>query len=144
MALPLLKLVRVSEKFLYTRAELLQFEVGTLGKELVEFVEHKDLQLLPYYARHDLKPLLLNYDTTDEGEICLQCFMLGNRHFSFPVLATVVFGLATMPEHCIKFKQLYQKGQGANALEHWDWFGMLGQPTTHLKSAIFHSKNKSS
>jgi len=144
MALPLLKLVRAPEKFPYSWAELLQFEAGTLGRDLVEFVQHKGLELLPYYARHDMKHLLLQYDTTDEGEVCLQCFMLGNRHFSFPVLATVVFGLATMPEHWTKFKQAYLRGQGANALEHWDWFGVLDQPTAQLKSVIFHSKNKAS
>jgi ubiquinone biosynthesis protein Coq4 len=55
--------------------------------------------LLPYYARHDIKHILLDYDTKNEGEGCLQCFMLGNGHVSFPVVATVLYGWATMPEH---------------------------------------------
>lgn len=137
MALPILKLVRAPEKFPYTRAQLQSFDDGTMGKDLVAFVHHKGLELLPYYARHDMKHILLNYDTTDEGEVCLQCFMLGNGHLSFPVLATVAFGLATMPEHWKKFRAAYKRGQTANAIEHWNWFGILQQPTAQLQAAIF-------
>src|SRR6187402_2873865 len=80
MALPILKLIRSPEKFPYTREDLHQLPDGTLGKELVTMLDRKQLKLLPYYAKHDIKHILLQYDTTDEGEICLQCFMLGNRH----------------------------------------------------------------
>lgn len=142
MALPILKLVRAPEKFPYTRTQLELFAPGTLGKELVQFVHQKGLALLPYYARHDMKHILLQYDTTDEGEVCLQCFMLGNGHLSFPVLATVAFGLATMPEHWKKFRSAYRRGQCANSIEHWDWFRILEQPTAQLQSAIFQRKNE--
>ena len=35
------------------------------------------------YARHDMKHILLDYDTTDEGEGCLQCLCweTGTCHF---------------------------------------------------------------
>ena len=141
MALPILKLIRTPEKFPYTQTQLQSFAPGTLGKDLVQFVHHKGLALLPYYARHDMKHILLQYDTTDEGEVCLQCFMLGTGHLSFPVLATVAFGLATMPEHWKKFRAAYQRGQTANFIEHWDWFGILEQNTAQLQSAIFQRKN---
>ena len=92
MALPVLRLIRKPIVFPYTAEELKHFPEGTLGKELVNFLEIKKLELLPYYAKHDIKHILLGYDTTDEGEGCLQCFMLGNRHVSFPVIATVLYG----------------------------------------------------
>ena len=77
----------------------------------VHFLEIKELRILPYYARHDMKHILLDYDTTDEGESCLQCFMLGNRHISFPVMATVLYGFITMPEHWRAFKKAYNRGK---------------------------------
>jgi hypothetical protein len=68
--------------------------------------------------------------------------MLGNGHLSFPVLATVAFGLATMPEHWKKFRSAYCRGQYANSIEHWDWFGILEQHTAQLQLAIFQRKNE--
>ncbi|MEJ7589142.1 MAG: hypothetical protein WKI04_16415, partial [Ferruginibacter sp.] len=78
LALPLLRSIRAPQQFPYTKEELHQLPEATLGKELVIMLDKKGLNLLPYYARHDIKHILLQYDTTDEGEVCLQCFMLGN------------------------------------------------------------------
>jgi hypothetical protein len=65
---------------------------GTLGNDLFIFLKQRNLPLLKHYARHDLKHVLLGYDTTEEGEACLQSFMFGNGRISFPVLATVTYG----------------------------------------------------
>lgn len=108
----------------------------TLGKVLINFIEDKGLELLPYYARHDIKHILLEYDTTDEGEACLQCFMLGNRHVSFPVVATVLYGFCTMPEYWKKFSVAYRRGKAANTISSWDWFDLIPQPVNLLKEKI--------
>lgn len=110
LALPIIRIIRKPELFPYTKEQLQQFPDATLGKDLINMLETKNLKLLPYYAKHDIKHLLLNYDTTDEGEVCLQCFMLGNKHISFPVLISVVFGYVTMPEYWSKFKEAYKRG----------------------------------
>ena len=136
MALPVLKLIRKPEVFPYTPEELMQFPDGSLGKDLVLFLEKKELQLLPYYARHDIKHILLDYDTTDEGEGSLQCFMLGNGHISFPVLATVMYGYLTMPEHWGAFRNAFRRGRVSNSLEDWKWFAILYLPTMELKQKI--------
>ncbi len=140
MALPLLKIIRRPEVFPYSRKELQAFADGTLGKDLICFIDDKKLELLPYYARHDIKHILLGYDTTDEGEGCLQCFMLGNRHFSFPVLATVVYCFVTMPEHWGKFTKAYKRGKTATPISKWKWFEILTQPTSSLQQNIFITK----
>lgn len=136
MALPVLKLIRKPELFPYTINALEQFGNGTLGKDLANFLEEKDLELLPYYARHDIKHILLQYDITDEGEGSLQCFMLGNGHVSFPVLATVLYCFCTMPEHWRKFVNAYKRGQRVIAISNWPWFEVLKQQTSELQSRI--------
>lgn len=136
MALPVLKLIRKPERFPYTVEELQLFPDRTLGKDLVNFLQQKELHLLPYYARHDIKHILLGYDTTDEGEGCLQCFMLGNRHISFPVLATVVYCFVTMPEYWDIFAKAYKRGRSSPSISHWKWFELLKQPTLQLKQSI--------
>lgn len=136
LALPVLKLIRKPELFPYSVEDLETFPDGTLGKDLVNFLEAKELELLPYYARHDMKHILLDYDTTDEGEGCLQCFMLGNKHISFPVLATVTYCVVTMPEYWGKFARAYNRGKAAPEISHWRWFEILMMPTEELKAKI--------
>lgn len=55
MALPFLRLVRKPEKFPFTAAELINFPDHSLGKDLAAFLHNKQLELLPYYARHEFE-----------------------------------------------------------------------------------------
>ena len=132
MALPVLRVIRKAEIFPYSKAELTNFPDKTLGRDLIGFLDDKDLDLLPYYARHDIKHILLEYDTTDEGEVCLQCFMLGNGHISFPVAATVLYGFVTMPEYWKKFRVAYRRGKRSIAIKNWKWFCILEETTQSL------------
>ena len=136
MALPILRLIRKPLVFPYTAEQLKYFPEGSLGKDLDIFLTTKKLKLLPYYARHDIKHVLLGYDTTDEGEGCLQCFMLGNGHYSFPVIATVVYGFVTMPEHWTSFKKAFARGKHSIPIGDWDWFDMLTEKTLCIKNSI--------
>ncbi len=136
LALPFLKFVRKPIPFPHTMHSLSLMQNGTLGKDLYKFLTNKKLLLLPYYAKHDIKHILLEYDTTDEGEVCLQCFMLGNRHLSFPVIATVLFGFVTMPEHWKKFITAYRRGTKSASLKHYKWFDIIGKKTMVLRNRI--------
>lgn len=142
MALPLLRFVRKPQVFPYTTEQLLEFPAGTLGYDLAEFLKRKNLKLLPHYAKHDMKHILLQYDTTDEGEVCLQCFMLGNGHMSFPVAATVLYGFVTMPEYWSRFNKAYRRGSQSTPVKNWPWFSILHLNTTSLIEKInAHAKN---
>ncbi len=142
MALPMLRFIRRPQVFPYTAKQLSEFPTGTLGNDLVNFLEKKDLKLLPHYAKHDVKHILLQYDTTGEGEVCLQCFMLGNGHLSFPVAATVLYGFITMPEYWNVFIKAYRRGKNSIPIKDWQWFSILQEPTQTLIHKInSHAKN---
>lgn len=142
MALPMLRFIRRPQVFPYNTEQLKGFPEGTLGNDLVNFLESKNLKLLPHYAKHDVKHILLQYDTTGEGEVCLQCFMLGNRHFSFPVAATVLYGFVTMPEYWTVFAKAYRRGKKSITIKDWYWFSILHEPTQTLIHKINnHAKN---
>lgn len=136
MALPFLKFVRKPLPFPYTMKTLSQMQDGVLGKDLYKFLISKNLALLPYYAKHDIKHILLDYDTTDEGEVCLQCFMLGNKHISFPVAATVLYGFLTMPEYWKNFWVAYKRGAKSASLKNCKWFEIVTDETKALKKMI--------
>jgi hypothetical protein len=138
IALPLLKKVRKATVFNYSELELYMLPEGSLGKDLYLFLEKRNLPLLKHYARHDLKHVLLNYDTTDEGEACLQSFMLGNGRVSFPVLATVAYGFITMPEYWKKMKQAFEEGKRYTSFHGWKWNELMLVQTVELRIKIFN------
>lgn len=138
VALPMLQTVRRPGGFRYSELELYQMPEGSLGNDLYYFLEKRNLSLMPHYARHDIKHVLLGYDTTDEGEVCLQSFMLGNGRISFPVLATVVYGLVTMPEYWGRMRRAFRKGRASTSFHHWKWNEMVAIPTIELRNRIFN------
>jgi ubiquinone biosynthesis protein Coq4 len=137
IALPMLKLVRRPNEFTYSEDELQSLPAGTLGNDLFIFLKQRNLPLLKHYARHDLKHALLGYDTTEEGEACLQSFMFGNGRISFPVLATVTYGFITMPEYWSKMKKAFLQGKKSNPIHKWNWNEILIEPTEELRRKIF-------
>jgi ubiquinone biosynthesis protein Coq4 len=136
-ALPLLKIVRRKKKFAYSMEQLSALPYDTVGNELWQTLNAHNLRLLPYYERHDIKHVVLNYPFTDEGEVCLQFFMLANGRVSFPVLATVVYGLVTMPEYYHSFKKAWALGKQTPSLAHVDWFGIMGIPLHTIRKQIY-------
>ena len=136
IALPMLKLVRSPNEFTYSEDELESLPAGTLGNDLVVFLKQRNLPLLKHYARHDLKHVLLGYDTTEEGEACLQSFMFGNGRISFPVLATVTYSFITMPEYWSKMKKAFLQGKSSNPIHLWKWNELLREPTEELRRKI--------
>ncbi len=138
IALPLLKIVRRPNEFISAKEQLKSLPPGSLGYDLYFFLEKRNLPLLKHYARHDLKHVLLGFDTTDEGEACLQSFMLGNGRISFPVLATVAYAFITMPEHWGKMKSSFRKGRQSNAIHSWKWNELLAEQTSQLRDKIFN------
>jgi ubiquinone biosynthesis protein Coq4 len=137
IALPVLKIVRRPNDFAYSEHELESLPPGTLGNDLYIFLKRRGLPLLRHYARHDLKHVLLGYDTTEEGEACLQSFMLGNGRISFPVLATVLYSFLTMPEYWRKMKTAFSTGRKSTAIHNWRWNEIAHLQTCDLRKKIF-------
>jgi hypothetical protein len=140
VALPLLKSLRKPVPFTFSELELYMLPAGTLGNDLYHFLEKRNLPLLRHYARHDIKHVLLDYDTSEEGEVCLQSFMLGTGRISFPVLATVVYGFVTMPEYWSKMKAAYQKGKQSLSFHSWNWNEVVKEQTKVLREKIYNCK----
>jgi ubiquinone biosynthesis protein Coq4 len=136
IALPILKVVRRKKKFPYSMEQLSALPYETVGNELWQLLNAHSIRLLPYYERHDIKHVVLNYAFTDEGEVSLQFFMLANGRVSFPVLATVLYGLLTMPEYYSSFKKAWKRGKQVKSLEKMDWFGIMELPLAVVQRQI--------
>jgi ubiquinone biosynthesis protein Coq4 len=140
VALPLLRRIRKPLPFSFTEEELAGLPAGTLGNDLHIFLRERNFKLLKHYSRHDMKHIVLGYNTTDQGEACLQCFMLGNGRISFPVLATVMYSMITMPEHWQSMKAAYKKGRQSGPVHDLPWPKLLEERTSEIQNWIRNGK----
>lgn len=139
VALPYLRLVRKSYRFPYSLKLLQRLPEGSVGKELYTFFFNNDLELMPYYEKHDIKHVVLGYPPSEEGEVSLQCFMLANGHYTFPTLFSVVVGVIIMPEKWKAFRKAWIRGRRTRCLNGTDWFAMIPLPIQQVRAQIFQS-----
>ena len=137
IALPLLKLVRKPNTLTHSAEDLKNLPKGTLGNDLYVFLTQRNLPFLKHYARHDLKHVLLGYETTEEGEACLLSFMLGNGRVSFPVLATVIYSFLTMPEYRGQMQKAFSAGKKSIPIHKWKWNEIVRLQTSDIRKKIF-------
>lgn len=135
--------VRRQRIFPWTLQSLSALPEDTVGRRLYLFMVENNLNLLPYYEKHDIKHVILDYPPTDRGEVCLQVFMLANGRMTIPVLMAVIYGMLTMPEYYAAFKQAWQRGRATASLKHLDWFGLIPLPVAHVKKHLFEYRRNS-
>ena len=140
VGMPYFKLVRKPLNFQYNLQQLSELAPDTVGFHLYKFLDSNHLDLLPYYEKHDIKHILLDYPATEKGEVCLQCFMLANGRCTLPVITAVLFGVITMPEYWQSFKEAFIKGYRHQSLQDIDWFGLLTQPLEATKKLYLQPK----
>lgn len=139
IGLPILKQFRKPNITEYAVTDLSNFPKGSLGFDLYLFLKKRNLAFDKHYTRHDLKHVLLQYDTTDYGEACLQCFMLGNGRVSIPVLFTIAFSFFTMPDYWKDMFAAYKKGNVCSPVHNWQWKQLLIEQTIDLRTKLYKS-----
>lgn len=136
LALPLILMFRGRIPFGYSHEQLLSFPDQTLGKDLALYLKKMNFRLIPGYIRHDCKHILLGYEMNEEGEARMQFYFFGNRHYSVPVVMTVIICFFLMPEHWTKFYAEFKKGRKAKAFNHINFEKIILMNTNDLRSQI--------
>ncbi|RQO30575.1 hypothetical protein DBR32_13540 [Taibaiella sp. KBW10] len=136
MGLPYFRLIRKKPSFPYTKEQLAAMPEGSVGKTMYVFFQKNNLDLLPYYEKHDIKHVVLGYEADEEGEVCLQCFMLANGRMTIPVWIAVGYGVVTMPEYWAAFYKAWIRGRRNKSLQQTDWFALIPQPLYEVQHAL--------
>ncbi|MEZ4805174.1 MAG: Coq4 family protein [Bacteroidia bacterium] len=89
---------------------------GSLGKATLSFLEINQFELFHGYEVHDLKHVLLNYQTDLFGEIEMQFFELGNGNKSISVLMVVIAVLVLCPDGILRYISSYKRGKSSRPL----------------------------
>jgi hypothetical protein len=136
IALPLIVKFRDNDPFRYSMSDLEGFPEGTLGKDLVEYLKKKNFKLLRNYERHDCKHIILGYEMDEVGEARMQFYFLGNRHYSVPVISTVIICFVLMPEHWSSFFEEYKKGKSGKSFDDLNYNDLVLLNTADLQHAF--------
>lgn len=136
VALPAIRRIRDLPRFPFSFQQLAAMPDQSLGRELVNFLQAHNLKMLQWYETHDIKHLVLGYPPNECGEVALQFFMLGNRHYSPAVWLTVVTGLLTMPEYYGAFYKAWKRGRNTPPVEHTDWNSLIAQPVPLIRKQL--------
>ncbi|WBX75324.1 hypothetical protein PG911_11720 [Tenacibaculum ovolyticum] len=117
-------------------SELRNLEKGTLGKEIAECLDNHNLTLVPKYESHDLKHVLLNYQMTAEDEIRMQVFIVGNRNYSIPSFAILIFGVILLPDLWRTFYSDFKKGKNSIGISEWSIEKYATRNLTELRAEL--------
>lgn len=92
--------------------ELRKLPIGTVGRDVVDMLDDRDLLLIPKFEDHDVKHLLLDYGMSPIDEIRMQCYLLGNGNRSLFCLIFVA-SAAIFPEYWSLFQEDNRNGKQA-------------------------------
>jgi ubiquinone biosynthesis protein Coq4 len=126
-----------------TKEQLRVFPQGSLGKDLSNFMDKNDFDMLPFLETHDVYHVLLGYQPTIVEESQLYFFLLGNGKYSIEVINTVLVSLFLLPDYWDDLFQHYRKGRACKKMAHWDFRYLMHENTEILRGIIFnHSEAK--
>ncbi|MBS1595966.1 MAG: hypothetical protein JST90_16770 [Bacteroidetes bacterium] len=109
-------------KLTESHAQLRTLPPGTVGREIADTLDRKGYELLPFFADHDMKHIVLGYDMTEADELRMQFYMIGNGNRSpaclLPTLGSILFYPGLWREVSYHFR-----------------LGKAGPPIRHLRLA---------
>lgn len=98
------------------KTKLKECAEGTIGAELLKFMNNHGFDFVPHYEKHDLKHVILGYKTNPNDEMRMQAFMFGNSGYS-PIITLISLSfLIWTPEMWKDFKTHFQRGKKVSSL----------------------------
>jgi ubiquinone biosynthesis protein Coq4 len=135
---PMYKLMMPRNKsWQLTKADLRQFPDGSLGKNLAEFLDKNQFDILPFLETHDVYHVLLGYKPTIVDEARLYFWLLGNGKRSLEVFSTVMSGIIFLPDYWSVLIQDYRTGKTCRDISNWDFQGLMTKDLELLRGIVF-------
>lgn len=124
------------KKWKVTLADLQSYSANSLGKDLANFLQQENFNLIEGLESHDVYHVLLGYNTSVEEEVQMQFFLMGNGKKSLYAIGTSFVAFLTMPDQWLAFWRAYQRGSQSIKVYRWDFEFLLREDTTQLQTFI--------
>lgn len=125
-----------NENWPYVHNDLYSLPIGSVGRELVEYLDQKQFKLIKGYEPHDVKHILTGYEMDTLDEVRLQFYLYGNGNKTLPVLFTLAFGICLIPEHIFTFWEDFKNGSKARSLFYIDYASLMSDNLISVRKAV--------
>jgi ubiquinone biosynthesis protein Coq4 len=134
-SVPVLNLVRRPARW-PTLDELDGYPEGTLGHTVADFLRARGLPFKVRYENHDAIHAILDYDTSDQGEMEVQAFLWGNDASSFAGHILFVWGGLMQPEQWSAMRRALRRGRAARPIEEARLPARLHEPIADIRREL--------
>lgn len=98
-------------KWTWTAEDYRSLEHGTIGKELISYMDANAIPFKPNLVRHDLKHIVLGYKMNMPDELRIHAFLIGNRCFNPMAMIYLFLCIAIVPEIIPTLKKDFYRGR---------------------------------
>jgi hypothetical protein len=124
-----------------TKHDLKHYQPFTLGYKLYQFLEEKNIDLMPKHESHDLFHVITGYDISGIEECRLQFFLYGNGKISIYLFISLATAIILFPEKIRDFNKHKNRGKLANQFFDWDFENLLSENFETIKYKIYTDEN---
>lgn len=116
--------------------DLLQYQQNTLGHQMGRFLLDNNFDLQEKLESHDVFHVLTNTGITVPEEISMQFYLLGNGKRSLYLCLVILLGGILYCDYARMFYSRYCLGKLALPFHQLNFFKLLDQPLTRIKSTF--------
>lgn len=138
-AVPALNVFRRGYPWGTSFESLALMEPNSWGVRLKEYLDTREMTLLPKYQQHDALHVLLDYDTTPIDEVRLQAFMVGNGTASGAGRVLLHLGTVLLPEYRKVLRTERDRGASSSPI---NWLGIENEMPNQLADVRIRWKIK--
>lgn len=118
----------------FTLEDYRRLPEGTLGRDIADFLDARQLDFLPHGEQHDVRHILLGYDMTTYDELRMQAFMVGNNwKWHITGWLMLLFGAFCLPEWWTQLRLDFARGRQARDISKIQWRKLIKMPTQSLR-----------
>lgn len=114
---------------------------GTVGREIADTLDRKGYELLPFFADHDMKHIILGYDMTETDELRMQLYMIGNGNRSLACLLPTLGSIPFYPRLWREISYHYQLGKAGRRITHLRLSDCRHQPLSEIRAMYGRLQN---
>lgn len=113
----------------------------TIGSDIAEMLDKKNLKIIPKYEDHDLKHLILGYGMSPIDELRMQAYLFGNGNYSLTCILFLSSALL-LPHSWKKLYTDFKIGKQSQNILHLKLKDCLEENTESIK--LKYAPNRSS
>lgn len=120
----------------WSKSELKNFNHGSLGREIFQFLDNNGFKMLAKFEDHHALHVLLGYSNHIIDEVRMQFCLFGNGKRSLYLFGVIIIGWLAFPECWHLFKDAFKKGKQINPIHHWKFEHLLREPVHLLRNCM--------